>query len=499
MSLRIAKLELSLVGVLFLALIESPTSQPFPDTLRWELVNSTVPTYRDSTARTFGLAFVGDTLIASTGSDGVLAKRPEYADWEVWKTSSDLAGAINGPVKVINSTRTPLMNESSLHVYIDRGRDVWRSADYGRTWTEIHDRPSTYNIPPTRGPGGALFAGTNAYGNGVPSIIRSTDEGETWEVYGTYAGFFPWALAYTEPTTGSPEGRLVAADARGLVYSHDGGLTWSVDQEWWDRAIVKSITAVPAGRRDGGHAGRFIAAAYLGGENRSAVLASDDGGATWAEVFDHPRPGALLQVFAAPDGTVYAYKTTADAPDLYGSTDGGDTWRFLGRVEATWPPDDPPIGVPDSVQAGGPWEAWMFGVQQLAAGSDGHLYVGGAPEGPRGFDDPGGGVLKTTEPVVLPVAAENTFPSGQLGLGIQVVPNPSGATVTLRVVRAPYASVPSVEVRDMLGRVVLTFGPGQTAVQEHYVVPVGALAPGSYVARVVAGEAAASTLFTVTK
>ena len=90
--------------------------------------------------------------------------------------------------------------------------------------------------------------------------------------------------------------------------------------------------------------------------NRSVVLASDDGGQTWAEMFESPQVGGALRLFGGPDGAAYAYLLTQEeAPELWGSDDGGETWRDLGRVEATWPVGAPPEGVPSWVPPGGPW------------------------------------------------------------------------------------------------------------------------------------------------
>ena len=486
-------------------LLALPTAdaQPLPGTLHWEVIPHRVPFYRDSLAFTEGVVFIADTLLASTLENGTLALRTDLTEWEAWKNDSDLPRAADGRLRVFNSAPLTGREEGAGEhlVFLDRTRRIYHTADYGRTWTDIFpdfSMPGSYTNMPVRGPGGALFAGTNAFGNGADSILRSTDHGETWAVFGDYAGFFPWALAYTEPTAEAPDGRFVAADARGLLYSHDGALTWTRAADWWDRATHDVVVAVLPGRRDGGHAGRFLADVYLGGENASAILASDDGGMSWTEVFRFPRAGSLIRLYAAPDGAVYVHKDgIPEAPELYGSGDGGDTWRFLGRVEATWPEDDPPLGVPDSVTAGGPWAAWSFGIEQLAAGPDGHLYAGGAPRGPRGFDDPGGGVLRTTEPVVLPVAAEPPAEAGEGGFGVRAVPNPSGGAVTLLVTGASNEASVRIEVLDVLGRAILLLHDGAMPSGGRYSIPAGTLAPGSYVVRIATENRAATALFTV--
>ena len=90
---------------------------------------------------------------------------------------------------------------------------------------------------PVQLPDGSLIAGTNTLGNGAPSVLRSTDGGETWAVYGEYAGLYPYAFAVLPPDTEHTETRLVAADALGLVYSADGGLTCGHRGGRWNNGL----------------------------------------------------------------------------------------------------------------------------------------------------------------------------------------------------------------------------------------------------------------------
>ena len=206
-----------------------------------------------------------------------------------------------------------------------------------------------------------------------------------------------------------------------------------------------------------------------------------------------------MRLFGAPDGAAYVFRyRQQEAPELYGSDDGGQTWRDLGRVEATWPEDAPPPGVPSWVPPGGPWEAWPFGSSQFAFGPDGRLYAGGVPAQQVDYHHPGGGVLRTVEPVVA-VAAEPAAPAAPETLGVLVYPNPSGEAVTVELAGVASGTAVRVVVYDGLGREVTVLHDGPAAPGGRFSVEVGALQPGPYVVRIVSGSATAAAPFTVVR
>ena len=464
---------LRLSFALCLALSASVAAQPspLPDTLRWELVGSRIPVGRDTTGSTYGIGFLSDTLLAST-VDGVFQLAPGAADWALVGRPRQPSGTVatfpaaDGHVAFIDETAT----------------DLSRSADGGRSW-DVAVRDAT--VLPTWLPDGSLIVGTNTFGNGAPSVLRSTDDGETWAVYGEYAGLYPYAFAVLPPGAEHAETRLVAADAFGLVYSADAGPTWAVVEEFQDRIRCRTAYAVPRGRRDGGHSGRVLIGCYEFGGNRSVVLASDDGGRTWSEVFEHPRSGSLMRLFGAPDGAVYAFSSQNNEDTrLFGSDDGGQTWRDLGRIEATWPEGDRPAGVPSWVPPGGPWSDWPFGASQFAFGPDGRLYVGGVPAQQVDYDDPGGGVLRTVEPVVA-VAAELAEPEAPGLLSVRAFPNPASGSVTVALEGIVLGEAVRVVVYDALGREVAELHDGPSPSGSSFSLDAARLPPGLYLIRAV--------------
>jgi hypothetical protein len=332
-----------------------------------------------------------------------------------------------------------------------------------------------------RGPGGALYVGTNAFGNGDSTVVRSTDGGRSWHVQPGYTGVYAYAFAFAEavpepPPGGLPQGAFVAADAFGLVYSHDGGDSWTtvpgMSYRFYD------IAAVQLGPRDGGKAGRILAPTYDNSVGYPRVFASDDGGATWALAFEGPEDGGFFYVFVAPDGAVYAYSRGIDrSRHLFGSADGGETWQDLGPVGAEW----------------------TFGIEQLTVGPDGRLYAVGdhGQAGPNipGLGEASGGVFRTTEAVV--VASEPASPEQWSSFGLRIFPNPTGGAMVIALTGSATGEAVRVAVFDTLGREVALLHDGPASAGQRFAVTPGTLAPGSYVARAVSASGVATVTFTV--
>jgi photosystem II stability/assembly factor-like uncharacterized protein len=117
----------------------------------------------------------------------------------------------------------------TVFIGIDRG--LFRSADNGKTWKQVH---------------AGLFVGHLAESNGVlvaasmKKIIRSTDDGETWEVV-TNEGDVVFDVKQINGGFAAMTS-VSASNPRGISTSYDGGKTWQPDDAGrQDKAVIDSI------------------------------------------------------------------------------------------------------------------------------------------------------------------------------------------------------------------------------------------------------------------
>jgi photosystem II stability/assembly factor-like uncharacterized protein len=214
------------------------------------------------------------------------------------------------------------------------GRGVWRSLDYGETWTRATGLPDTcyvralFSLPQAVG---TVLAGTEPAG-----VYRSSDCGATWaeiDQIRRLPGASQWFLPYS-PRAGAVRGfaadprepqRLYAAlEVGGILRSICGGDEWQlIDAEV--HPDVHSVAISPDGTT--------LLAATGGG-----VYRSTDGGAAWDQVADaytravsfHPQSPEIA--VAGP-----AHHIGSEGR-IIASHDGGQSWLLAARgVEIPMP------------------------------------------------------------------------------------------------------------------------------------------------------------------
>jgi photosystem II stability/assembly factor-like uncharacterized protein len=212
-----------------------------------------------------------------------------------WLRSADLPSAGDGSVKVTDaeftSTETGVVTTSSGALY--------RTKDGGQSWTLAHLAP--------HGLRSADFIGTLigfAVGEGA-TVLQTINGGNTWLDKGSDS-----ALTLTSIRCASAFVCLATTDTGDrLLRTTDAGKTFDPIPSTGD-VFAAALGTTP----------RALAAGRLG-----AVIASDDGGATWSPVGGR-LPGRFIRVRAASP-------RLAAAAGLSGTvartTDGGRTWQPL--------------------------------------------------------------------------------------------------------------------------------------------------------------------------
>ncbi len=169
---------------------------------------------------------------------------------------------------------------------------VIRSADGGKTWTEINLPVAAHWSGLVFGDGVFVASGTDGQGNSF--IIYSTDGGINWEASSL---LFTGSIAYGN-------GAFVGIGGGYAVHSVDGGKTW-VETTYPGNSYYDSIS-------------------YVGGMFITKTHYSTDNGKTWDSLTDI-MPMDAEWTFADGGGALVAVAYSSNVA-VY-STDGGDTWN----------------------------------------------------------------------------------------------------------------------------------------------------------------------------
>ena len=253
--------------------------------------------------------------------------------------------------------------------------DVWRSDDFGATWTEV-TAPAIWSG--RDGPANAatedgtlVIAGGFASPNALRDVWRTADEGLTWQ------------LATSEAAWPKRRGsKMLAIHDNGLLliggFAHNPSNTWYADV-WLSTDYGSTWTIVTdnpgwsARMRLGGavlsDGTVVIAGGWSASSRTSDVWTSTNDGATWSEATAAALWGARdhVAMVAMPDDTLVVYSGFDGAAQhgVFISTDRGATWT---TTAASFP-------------------AFRYYIQQAAVVmSDGRIVVaGGSISGGSGY------------------------------------------------------------------------------------------------------------------
>ena len=240
---------------------------------------------------------------------------------------------------------------------------VWKTADFGRTWTPIFDDQPTGSIgaiavapsdPNTiyAGSGEGLQRPDLSVGDG---IYKTTDGGKTWQHLGLRDGQ-QIAQILVDPrdanrlfvaVLGHPYGPNAE---RGVYRSSDGGATWervlwkdentgAVDVAF-DPASPQTVFAVLWAARQ---APWEIGSSWTLSAN-NGLYKSSDGGTTWRQITAGlptaadglGRIGIALGAGGGTAARMFAVLGATKGGGLYRSDDGGETWRRVNGDPRLW-------------------------------------------------------------------------------------------------------------------------------------------------------------------
>lgn len=215
---------------------------------------------------------------------------------------------------------------------------IFKTLDGGATWAKMLDQPGTYFRcigfrDSLHGFAGNI--GTDYFPNvsDATPLYRTDDGGASWQPVTTIVGDAPAGLCAIQVIT--PEvivaGGRVGGPAH-LLRSTDGGATWTAQSL---ASQISMITDLYFSSPDTG----FV----FGGTNtniqlaHAKILRTEDGGASWATVYESTRPFEIIwkahfPVSATGYATVLSYAPNTLERFVVKTTDGGHSWVELPLV-----------------------------------------------------------------------------------------------------------------------------------------------------------------------
>jgi photosystem II stability/assembly factor-like uncharacterized protein len=237
-----------------------------------------------------------EDLVFLATSEGLYRSIDYGANWE--RIDS---GFFSNYVKGLN-----ISLDGNIYAYLDS--NIYRSPDNGLSWIELNDPPSGRIYDLTSDSSDNLFLTINIIGVSVTLGYRSTNQGETWQQFGSSCPLF---FHFVEV---SPDGSLYIQSQFGIYRSTDLGESW---------LQISSLTE--------SNCLSFYSNEILFSGSLTGVRRSTNAGIDWIVVGlpnDYPR---ILSLATNSTGIVFA-GGGGNFPEIYKTTDHGQQWSKLNTI-----------------------------------------------------------------------------------------------------------------------------------------------------------------------
>ena len=282
-------------------------------------------------------------VLYATSQNGLARSRDNGVTW-------DFPVLVGGLAR--NSWAVAVHPVNSGIIYTGDGANVWRSADYGDTWTQsiLTSSGGVFQMALDPNDPKIVYAtiATMSGDTTNDGLYGTIDDGEHWSRVGL-AGRQVNAVQAVKDTTGTTVyagvGDMWSGSTTGGVFRKRAGETdWT--QVGPQEAVVVDMAVDPRNRRH----------IYIGVGSSSppynkppyGVLESQDGGDTWTQVLTTPMKN-IWTLAIDPQNPDVLYAGTMDT--IYRSRDGGATWDVYyqggegANIQSLFIPSPPPTPV----------------------------------------------------------------------------------------------------------------------------------------------------------
>ncbi|MEP7338993.1 MAG: BACON domain-containing carbohydrate-binding protein [Acidobacteriota bacterium] len=242
-------------------------------------------------------ASIGDQLFVSTNGGGVYRLDNNARRW--------LPVSVGLPDKQVNSLFA--VGSKLVAGMANYYNGIYVSTDQGQSWRPAASSPQDVVSA-------FVMVGSDIYGAAYQSVLRSHDQGETWQEMKTG---FPSSLAGDCIAVGG-NSLFVGSSFDGVYRSDDGGEHWALSNNGLAATDTQSLVA----------SGNNL---YAGAAEGGGVQVTSDNGQTWRSL----NNGLPAQSFGgdtrriAVHGSVLIVSTSYDG--VFRSSDQGQSWQSVGE------------------------------------------------------------------------------------------------------------------------------------------------------------------------